>query len=224
MGFLWCQIISPCYSFTIEYAKYIILNIASYAYYNKNIDWNKFEVLSRTDPWTSSTALDSSSAFICGKDLSYKLKITKITSIFWSVIIMTLERKIDTYIEYSEYIIRISFLTLTRPLRRNCEWGGFSTFQRWRSRVFFLNRTSLTPPSDFWCGSFGNHDLFWVRWFLSLSERMRLKKKTMFIHTNQPLIRSFYIKKVSIFAELALTQRWSEIFCATDCPMQSQEF
>ena len=26
----------------------------------------------------------------------------------------------------------------------NREWGGFSTFSRWRSRVF-LNRTSLTP-------------------------------------------------------------------------------
>ena len=37
----------------------------------------------------------------------------------------------------------------------------------------------------------------------------------MFIHTNQPLITSFYIKKVPIFAELAMSQRWSAIFCAT---------
>ena len=45
---------------------------------------------------------------------------------------------------------------------------------------------------------------------------MRLKrKKTMFIHTNSLLITSFYIKKVPIFAELALSQRWSAIFCAT---------
>ena len=45
---------------------------------------------------------------------------------------------------------------------------------------------------------------------------MRLKRKiTMFIHTNQPLITSFYIKKVPIFAELAMSERWSTIFCAT---------
>ena len=33
----------------------------------------------------------------------------------------------------------------------------------------------------------------------------------MFIHTNQPLITSFYI----FFAEVAMSQRWSAIFCAT---------
>ena len=41
------------------------------------------------------------------------------------------------------------------------------------------------------------------------------REKTMFIHTNQPLITSFYTKKVSIFAELAMSQRCSAIFCAT---------
>ena len=30
----------------------------------------------------------------------------------------------------------------------SCGWSGFSTFQRWRSRVF-LDRTSLTPPQIF---------------------------------------------------------------------------
>ena len=45
---------------------------------------------------------------------------------------------------------------------------------------------------------------------------MRLKRiKTIFIYTNQPLITSFYIKKVPIFAELAISQRLSAIFCAT---------
>ena len=44
---------------------------------------------------------------------------------------------------------------------------------------------------------------------------MRLeRKRTMFIHTNQPLITSFYIKK-DFFAELAMSQRWSAIFCET---------
>ena len=33
----------------------------------------------------------------------------------------------------------------------------------------------------------------------------------MFIHTNQPLITSFYIKKYLFFAELAMSQRWSAI-------------
>ena len=45
---------------------------------------------------------------------------------------------------------------------------------------------------------------------------MRLKrKKTMFIHANQPLFTSFYIKEYLFFAEVAMSQRWSAIFCAT---------
>ena len=37
----------------------------------------------------------------------------------------------------------------------------------------------------------------------------------MFIHTNKPLITSFYKKKYLFFAELAMSQYWSAIFCAT---------
>ena len=37
----------------------------------------------------------------------------------------------------------------------------------------------------------------------------------MFIHTNQTLITSFCIKKYLFFAELAMSQRRSAIFCAT---------
>ena len=45
---------------------------------------------------------------------------------------------------------------------------------------------------------------------------MRLKRKwTMFIHTKQPLITSFYIKKLPIFFRMSDDQRWSAIFCAT---------
>ena len=63
---------------------------------------------------------------------------------------------------------------------------------------FFLNRTSLTP-SDFWCASFGKYQfkpfqlsffsgfyikiMFWVRWFYSLFERMRLKRKKWCLFT-----------------------------------------
>ena len=36
----------------------------------------------------------------------------------------------------------------------------------------------------------------------------------MFIHTNQPLITSFYIKKVPNFPQLAMSKRRSAIFCA----------
>ena len=44
---------------------------------------------------------------------------------------------------------------------------------------------------------------------------MRLKgKRTMFIHTNEPST-SFYIKSYLVFAELAMNQRWSAIFCAS---------
>ena len=44
---------------------------------------------------------------------------------------------------------------------------------------------------------------------------MRLKGKTIIINSNQPLITSFHIKKYLFFAELAMSQRWSAIFCAT---------
>ena len=58
--------------------------------------------------------------------------------------------------------------------------------------------------------------MFWVRWFYSLFDRLRLKrKKTMFIYTNQPSITSFHIKKYLFFAELAMSQPWSAIFRAT---------
>ena len=58
----------------------------------------------------------------------------------------------------------------------------------WRSPVFF-NSDVTDTPSD--------------------------QKKPMFINTNQPLITSFYIKRYLFFAELAMSQRWSAIFCAT---------
>ena len=44
---------------------------------------------------------------------------------------------------------------------------------------------------------------------------MRLKRKNMFIHTNQLLIVSFYTKTYLVFAELAMSHRWSAIFFAT---------
>ena len=51
--------------------------------------------------------------------------------------------------------------------------------------------------------------------FVSYSNEWDWREKTMFIHTNQPLVTSFYIKKSNFFVELAIIQRWSAIFCAT---------
>ena len=96
---------------------------------------------------------------------------------------------------------------------------------------FFFKSDLTDPPSDFWCASFGKYRfkpfqisffsgfyikiIFWVRWFYSLFERMRLKRKRrMLIHTNKPLV-TFYKKRYLFFAELAMSQRWSAIFCAT---------
>ena len=42
-----------------------------------------------------------------------------------------------------------------------------------------------------------------MRWFYSLFERMRLKGKTMFIHTNQSSTPSFYIKKSTYFCRMS---------------------
>ena len=86
-----------------------------------------------------------------------------------------------------------------------------------KESTFF--KSDLTDsPSDFWCASFGNYRfkpfqisffsefyikiMFCVRWFYSLFERMILKRKTMFIYTNHPLIISFYIKNVPIICRI----------------------
>ena len=124
-----------------------------------------------------------------------------------------LNKKFSRIIWNTNLLIRLTLIPGAH-CAENYGWGGFSTFQRWRSRVFF--RSDLTDPqSDFWCASFGKYRfkpfqilfysgfyikiIFLVRWFYSLFEGMRSKRKrTMFIHTNQPLITSFYIKKVPI--------------------------
>ena len=37
----------------------------------------------------------------------------------------------------------------------------------------------------------------------------------MFIHTNERSITSFYIKRYLVFVQLAMSKRWSVIFCVT---------
>ena len=84
-------------------------------------------------------------------------------------------------------IEKFAYITLTRPLRRTL-----------RMRWFIL--TDLTDPtSDFWCASFGKYQfvpfqlsfnsrfyiniIFWLRWFYSLFEQLRLKRKKLCLFT-----------------------------------------
>ena len=70
-----------------------------------------------------------------------------------------------------------------------------------------LENTNLSLSSFHFSVDFYIKIMVWGRWFYSLFERMRLKRKKIFIHTNQPLITPFYMKKVPIFPELAMSQR-----------------
>ena len=101
-------------------------------------------------------------------------------------------------------------LSLTRPLRTKLRMSWFFNVSKVKESSFFKSDLAA-PPLRFLIGIFGKYKLkpfqlllfsgfyikimFCVRWFYSLFERMTLKRKTMFIHTNQPLIRSFYIKR-----------------------------
>ena len=104
-------------------------------------------------------------------------------------------------------------LTLRRPLRRKVRMRWFFDISKVTQSSFFkLNLTD--PPLDFWCASFGKHQFkpfsfhfpmdFYIKIIFEFG-RVKLirpieieEKKTMFNHTNQPLITSFYIKKVPI--------------------------
>ena len=97
---------------------------------------------------------------------------------------------------------------------------------------FFLKSDLTDPPQIFdahfsspsrfhFSVGFISRSCFESEGFITYSNEWDWRdKKTMFIYTNQPLIRSFYIKKVPIFcrmthSEWAMSQRWSAIFCAT---------
>ena len=128
----------------------------------------------------------------------------------------------QTFCKHLNFVISI--------LLKNCGWGGFSTFLRWRSRVF-LNRTSLTPHQIFDAHLLENIDLspswvhfsvgfikimFWATWFYSLFAQIRLKRKNRCLFTLTNLYsHHFILKRYLFFAELAMSQHWSVIFCAT---------
>ena len=88
--------------------------------------------------------------------------------------------------------IFFSTLTFTHPLRKKLRMRWFFDVSKVKEASFF--KSDLTDPlSDFLCASFWKYqfkpfqlsffsgflyqDLFWVRWFYSLSERMRLNRK-----------------------------------------------
>ena len=59
-------------------------------------------------------------------------------------------------------------------------------------------------------------DHFLVRWFYSLFERMRLKRKKRCLFRKTNLQSHHFIeKRYLFFADLAMSQRWYAIFCAT---------
>ena len=107
------------------------------------------------------------------------------------------------YAHWEFFIVPWGFssLTLRRPLRRKLRMRWFFDIFKVKESSFF--KSDLTdPPSYFWCASFGNYRfkpfqisffnefhikiMFLVRWFCSLFERMRLKRKkrSLFTLTN----------------------------------------
>ena len=81
-------------------------------------------------------------------------------------------------------------------------------------RIFWKIPISALPAFIFqWV--FISRSCFESDAFIAYTNEWDLREKTMFIHTYLPLITSFYIKNYLFFADLAISQRWSAIFCAT---------
>ena len=112
------------------------------------------------------------------------------------------------------------WLTLTCPLRRKLQMRQFFDVSKVKEsnplHIFdahLLENTNWSPS----CFDFQLvfiKIIFWVRWLKAYSNEW-VWKKMMFIHTNQSLITSFYIKRCLFLAELAMSQCWSAIFCVT---------
>ena len=124
--------------------------------------------------------------------------------IFWEKMLtntfkinLPLNRKIFSYLIDIELTIR-PILTLTRPLRKKLRMRWFFDVFKVKESSFFksdltdppqifdahlLENTNLSLSSFHFSVSFYIKIMFWFRWFYSLFERMRSKRKTMFIHT-----------------------------------------
>ena len=111
--------------------------------------------------------------------------------------------------------------TANKVVFRRFQGEGVEFFKirpHWPHQIFdahLLVKTNLCPSRFPFSVSF-KWRLCFGQIVNSLFKRMGLKRKrAMFIHTNQPLIKAFYIKRYSFSAELAMSQHWSVLFCAT---------
>ena len=68
-----------------------------------------------------------------------------------------------------------------------------------------MENTNLSSSSFHFSVGFYIKICFESDGFIAYPNEWDWREKTMFIHTNQPLITSFYIKKVPIYAELAIS-------------------
>ena len=139
----------------------------------------------------------------------------------WSRLILALKKL---------FHIDSEWLTLRRPWCRRLRMRWFFDISKVKESRFFksdltgpnqiidahlLETTDLSPSSFHFSVGFISRSCFASDGFLAYSKEWDWREKTMFIQTNEPLITSFYVKKVPIFAESAMIQRWSAIFCAT---------
>ena len=125
-------------------------------------------------------------------------------------------KPIPCSLRMSPFVIRFDFeisqsLTLRRPLRRKLR----ITDPHQIFDAHFLENTDLSPSRFHFSVGFISRSCFESDGLIAYSNEWDWKEKTMFIHTNQPLITSFYIKRYLFFAELAMSKRWSAIYCAT---------
>ena len=114
-------------------------------------------------------------------------------------------------------------LTHTRPLRRKLRMRWFFDVSKVKESSLFksditgppkifdallLENTNLSHSSFNFSVIFIWRSCFKEVGYIAYSNEWDWReKKTMFIHTNQPLINLFYTKKVPIFPELAMSQQ-----------------
>ena len=126
-------------------------------------------------------------------------------------------REIDLKVRYLTNFNPHS-VRLKRPLRRKLRMRCFFDVPKVKESSFF-NPTSLTPHQIFDAHLLETNDFSPFRFhfsvgfiptswfesddFIAYSNEWDWREKTMFIHTNQPLITSFYIKKVPIFRRIS---------------------
>ena len=121
-------------------------------------------------------------------------------------------------------------LTLRHPLHKKLRMRWFfdvskvkeSSFLKigphWPRQIFDAHLFKNTDLSHFrfhFPVSFYIKIMFWVRWLYSLFGRMRLKRRND-VYSHYPTFNHIILyKKGTFFAESAMSQPWSAIFCAT---------